>query len=258
MKKHKIKDPKVAQQQRQLALQSKAKKLAEKEKIEKQQLFKNQLQKARGGVNEFLLRGLPFEQFKDFVVKNNKDQDHIKTVLEAYPRERARYKIPENSLEYATNLTQEFKKREGHNLVMYMPVFDILEIKKMNDVVAGVIHSINGYQYTAEAIDGSIKSRYFPEGHVDGLCFTDVLANDELVVVDKTAGEVLTKHTQFIDREVVKIQKETKIVTQEKKVGLSPKAIDKALEKTKREFASKFFDESLLNQILESFKNNLK
>jgi hypothetical protein len=256
MNKHK--DPKIAQEQRELALQSKAKKLAHKQEQEKNLIFKKQLSIAQRGVNEFLLRGLPFEDFKDYVFKNNKDQAYIEGLLKAYPNENARYKIPGESLEYAKNLTAEFKKREGHNLVMYMPVFDILEIKRMNDVVAGVIHTINGYQYTAEAIDGTIKNRYFPEGHVDGLCFTDVLTNDELVIVDKTTGDVLTKHTEFIEKEVIKVKTETKIVKQEVKKGLSSKEIDKALENTRREFKNKFFDESLLNQILESIKNNLK
>lgn len=256
----KQKNKKKAEEQKQLAMKSKKEKLEHKIKVDKERQIKIQYKNATEGLSNFMLRGLDFETFKKFVWDNNENKEYAQSIIDNYEKDRETLKIPADSLEYVDNLVRDVSEnRKGHNIVMYMPCFDILEIKKIEDIGGVILKSICDLNYYCLNNLGEPKSYYFKKDFVDGLLFCDILVNnDQAIFVDKTTNEVITKHTQFLEKEVIKIKKETKVITQKKKVGLSSKEIEKALEKTKRKFEKNFFDETLLNQILENVKNNLK
>lgn len=257
MSKKKQKNKELANQQRELALKSKREKMLFKLQKEKEREMKIQYQKATDGLNNWMLRGLDFEAFKKFVWDHNQDKEYAQSIIDNYERDRETLKIPAESLEYVNNVVNDLKEnRKNHNIVMYMPCFDILEVKKIGDVGGVVIRSTCDLNYHYVNKLGESKSYYFKNGFIDGLLFADILENkDQAIFVDKTTNEVITKHTQFLEKEVVKVKTETKIVKQEKKVGLTDKEIDKAIEKTRREF--KNVDSSYLESILQSIKTNL-
>jgi len=268
----KQKNKELANQQRELALKSKREKELAKIELEKQKKIKKSIEIAKTSIDKAVLVGLSREDFYKLHYQNLKN-DRIKrgckdvepskedmaVIMNWYDERETLYRVPEKHLEYVKNLFEEIKKRKDNKLLIYLPVFEIIGEKHLNDVYSVLVEAIADHNLPFFDDDGNeIRTKYFPKGIIDGFTIGDMLDFTEFVVVDTNQREVLTKHTQFLEKEVIKIQKETKIIKQEKKVGLTDKEIDKALEKTRREFEKTFFDTTMLDNILQSVKNNLK
>jgi hypothetical protein len=218
-----------------------------KHQKEKEQNWKN----AKAVADKYLSIGIDRDEY---IAQAQKEYPNDwQAYVDSYDEHRKFLPIPAEHLEDMAKLSDLMTSRAGDNLSLYFPIFELLTWEQVGDVALLSIKSKYDFTFT----HGKYKKQ-FTKGLRDYLVVSEILKEGQLVIVDQTTNEVLTKSTEITEKEIIKVKTETKIVKQEVKKGLSQKEIDKALESTRREFKSKFFDESLLNQILESVKNNLK
>jgi hypothetical protein len=217
----------------------------------KQKIKGNNWKVAKENANVYLAFGLNETEFAEFV-KQYPNQTDI--LWQEYREIRARNEIQLNPelLEYSNHIKEMCQQRQNNKIEIYFPLFELLKYSQVNDVAIAFAKS--KFDWTYQNKDGGRKP-YF-KGMKDAFIVGELFRSAELILVDKTQNEIITKYTEF--KEVEKVKTETRIITQEKKVGLTQKEIDKALEKTKRKFEKSFFDQTLFNQILEDVKNNLK
>jgi len=144
----KQKNKQITEEQRLLAFKSKREKLEHKMKVEKEKQMQIQYKNSFEGLNNWMLRGLDFETFKKFVWDKNENKEYAQSIIDNYEKDRETLKIPANSLEYVDNLARDVSEnRKGHNIVMYMPCFDILEIRKIADVGGVILKSTCDLNY---------------------------------------------------------------------------------------------------------------
>jgi len=217
----------------------------------KQKIKGNNWKIAKENANVYLAFGLNETEFAEFVKQYPNQAD---VLWQEYKEVRAKNEIQLNNelIEYSQNIKKLCNQRQNNKIELYFPLFDLLKYSQVNDVAIAFCKSKFDWIYQNK--EGG-KKQYL-RGMKDAFIVGELFRSAELILVDKTENEIITKYTEF--KEVEKIKTETKVITQEKKVGLTQKEIEKALEKTRRKFEKNFFDQTLFNQILEDVKNNLK
>jgi hypothetical protein len=243
MKKHKRRQPKNTPKIPQKI--GKSRKLIE---LEKSLTNKSSKKEA----NKLLHFGMEEQDFRQFIKQYTQEQQE--NLLKEYyeHKEKGLIYLDQELKDYSKRIVEILASRPHNDVLLYYPVFKLTDYKQSNNVAIAYIKCLLDWTFS-----GDVKREY-KKGTQEALVVAEVFREAELILVDNTAKEIITKSTEVTEKEVIKVKTETKIIKQEVKKGFSQKEIDKALEATRREFKNKFFDESLLNQILESVKSNLK
>jgi len=223
----------------------------------KKQKIKEEANKViRDIVPQVLGFGLPLDTF---ISESKKLSPHAteEQLAQIYNEKRAMYALTPEQSTYSEGVKEIVKSNPNSKFTLCYPIFDIVDYMQVNDV--GVLWCKAKNDTTLYFKDrGEETTRKYIRGENCALVTSSLLNTGELMILNETDKQVITRYTHVIEKEVIKVVTETKVVTQEKKVDIDPKKIEKAKKKIMHKYKNSRWEAEahlLFEEIIQELKN---